>query len=145
MLLGSSEAPSPASTEKQERSLEAWTEDVEQRLAALEIEIKEVEAEENTPSRSMTRQLKALTRLELLLTELAGERGKAEKLEQTRDKLQSEFDQLIQRGLSEEADTSFRRLDQVRRRIAVGAPTAGASFRERLLRRSGLGECPKGT
>lgn len=117
--LNPSQAPTAASKQKEKRTLEQWREEIKERLAAVNDEIQRAEKEAGTSSSSTTRRFKALTRIDLLLTQLVGEQSKAIKLDEDRQQLQKSLDQLIQQGLDEDADTSFRRLDQVREDLRV--------------------------
>ncbi len=113
-VLTGQEPKKPEQPENKERSIEAWKADVEQRLVAVAEAIESAEKEDVEPPRTAARELNALTRLNLLLTQLVGEQAKAEKLDEEQQTLKKTREELIQDGLPEDADTSFRRLDKVR-------------------------------
>ncbi len=113
-VLTGQEATKPDQAEQDQRSIEAWKADVEERLASISEAIELAEQENSEPPRSAARELNALTRLNRLLTQLVGERAKAEKLDDEQKTLKKTREDLIQDGLPEDADTSFRRLDKVR-------------------------------
>ena len=114
-VLPTQETQQPPPKLKPERSTGEWKQDVTERLAGTKAEIEALKQEEADPPQSVTRQYEALTRIELLLTQLVSEKSKEEKLDVEQEKLQSELDELIQDGL--EGDPSFRRLDEVREEL----------------------------
>lgn len=116
-VLGSADTSAPAETKAKKRTLEEWKASVEERIQETTAEIDTAKKDGNEPARSSKRELKALTRTNLLLTQLLGEKTKATKLKSDQKELQKSLDELIQDGLGSEADTSFRRLDQIREEL----------------------------
>ena len=104
--------PEKAKPTPQERQAE-----VEQRLDELTAEIEAAKQSEEEPSRSTSREFKTLTTVSSLLTEGISEQSEAAKLKAALNSLKERRDELIDSGLEPDFDTSFRRLDEIRKEI----------------------------
>lgn len=103
--------------EKAKPSLQERQAEVEQRLDELTAEIEAAKQSEEEPSRSTSREFKTLTTVSSLLTEGISEQTEAAKLKAELNSLKERRDELIDSGLEPDFDTSFRRLDEIRKEI----------------------------
>lgn len=103
-----------APKEEPKRTAGEWRAEVKQRLQEAEKLLQTAEAEETEPTSTLKRQLEVLARIDLTLAQLVDEQSQAKKTETDRQKLQKEYQQLVEHGLKEGETYSFRQLDDLR-------------------------------
>ena len=104
-----------APPQEEKRSVKKWRKEVKQQLAEAEQRAKEIEAEEDVkPPATLRRRIELLSRTETALSQLAAEEEVGDKTQDDRKKLQTELDDFLRQGFSEEERITFFQLDEAR-------------------------------
>lgn len=116
-VLTAKQEPTEPKPKKAKPTLQERQAEVAKRLEELAAEVEAAKQNEAEPPRSASREFKTLMSVNTLLTESISEQVEVAKLQAERQALREQLEELIQSGLDAEFDTSFRRLDEIRKEL----------------------------